>query len=244
MTKSFINIDPGEISKFESLAVHWWDRHGALKALHDINPLRFGYINRRVQLKDKRVLDVGCGGGILAEAMAAEGAHVTGIDMCSASLDVARAHMAQSGHTISYRQITVEKLAEMESQSYDAVICLELLEHVPLPDRIVKACRELVHPGGHVIFATLNRNPKSFLFAIIGAEYLLGLVAKGTHSYRKFVKPGELEKWGRSSGLEFKDLTGMHYNPFTKTYSLGGNAHVNYLMSFKRAGEDRLTERF
>jgi 2-polyprenyl-6-hydroxyphenyl methylase / 3-demethylubiquinone-9 3-methyltransferase len=235
MNKPLLNIDPGEIAKFGSLAAHWWDRHGALKALHDINPLRLGYINRRVPLKDKRVLDVGCGGGILAESMAARGARVTGIDMCGASLEVARAHMVQSGHhDILYRQITVEKLSEMESSSYDAVICLELLEHVPYPDRVVKTCRELVRPDGQVIFATLNRNPKSYLFAIIGAEYVLGLVAKGTHSYCKFVKPRELEKWGRTSGLKFRDLTGMHYNPFTKTYSLGGNAQVNYLMCFKR----------
>lgn len=234
MKKSYENIDPGEISKFESLADHWWDRHGALKALHDINPLRLGYINHHASLKNKRVLDVGCGGGIMAEAMAEKGAQVTGIDMCRVSLDVAREHMAQSGYRITYRQIPVEQLAETEPSSYDAVVCLELLEHVPSPDCIVQACRTLVRAGGHVFFATLNRNPKSFLFAIIGAEYLLGLVAKGTHSYRKFVKPSELKRWGESGGLVFKDLTGMHYNPFTKTYSLGGNAHVNYLMGFKR----------
>ena len=234
MKDTDVNIDPDEISKFESLADHWWDRRGALKALHDINPLRLGYIDRYVSLNNKRVLDVGCGGGILAEAMAEKGANVTGIDMCRASLDVAQEHMVKMGYSISYRQIPVELLSESEPMSYDAVVCLELLEHVPSPVRIVQACRSLVRPGGWVIFATLNRNLKSFLFAIIGAEYLLGLVAKGTHSYHRFVKPVELTAWGQSCGLDLVDVTGLHYNPFTRKYALGGNTHVNYLMAFQR----------
>ncbi len=228
------NVDPVELSKFSSLADHWWDRGGALKALHDINPLRLSYILAHAGVNGKRVLDVGCGGGILAEALAEKGAVVTGIDMSGAALAAAKQHSVQFGRRVEYRQLTAESLATQAPASFEVVVCMELLEHVPSPPRIVRACRELVRPGGHIFFATLNRNPKSFLFAIIGAEYLLRLVSKGTHSYTKFVTPRELKQWGRTSGLTFESATGMHYNPLMRRYSLGGNVHVNYLMCFKR----------
>jgi 2-polyprenyl-6-hydroxyphenyl methylase/3-demethylubiquinone-9 3-methyltransferase len=229
------NLDPEEIAKFASLAPIWWDRNGAFKALHDINGLRVGYINGRVPLAGRRVLDLGCGGGILAEAMAALGASVTGIDAAEAPLAVARLHRESSGVAVDYRLATAEQFAEEACGRFDVVACMELLEHVPDPASIVAASARLVKPGGDVFFATLNRNPKSFLFAIIGAEYLLRLVKKGTHSYRRFVKPSELKGWSQAGGLAFQDLSGLHYNPFTRTYTLGGNAHVNYLMHFRRA---------
>ena len=195
-----------------------------------------GYIDRRARLRGKRVLDVGCGGGILAEAMAAHGAEVTGIDAGEDALAVARLHLRQSGLAVDYRLQTAEGFAAEAAGGYDVVACMELLEHVPDPAAIVAACARLVAPGGDVVFATLNRNPKSFLFAIVGAEVLLRLVQRGTHSYRRFVKPAELRRWAEASGLEARDLTGLHYNPFTGRYSLGGNTHVNYLAHFRRKG--------
>jgi 2-polyprenyl-6-hydroxyphenyl methylase / 3-demethylubiquinone-9 3-methyltransferase len=228
------NVDSKELSKFATLAPIWWDRNGAFKALHDINGLRVGYINGRRPLAGRKVLDLGCGGGILSEAMAALGAEVTGIDAGEEPLAVARLHLRESGLRVDYRQALAEEIAEEAADSFDVVTCMELLEHVPDPGSIVAACARLVKPGGEVFFATLNRNLKSFLFAIIGAEIILRLVQRGTHSYRRFVKPEELRYWAERSGLVFQDLTGLHYNPFTRRYSLGGNTHVNYLMHWKR----------
>ncbi len=228
------NIDETEIAKFEAMAPIWWDKQGDFKALHDINVLRLNYINERAALAGKAVLDAGCGGGILSEAMAALGAEVTGIDMGEAALGVARVHSHTSGLNVNYQQATTEQFAQIHPDQFDVVTCLELLEHVPNPAAVVAACKTLVKPGGDVFFATLNRNPKSFLFAIVAAEYILGLVRKGTHRYRKFIKPAELKNWAVGCGLSFQDLTGLHYNPISRKYSIGGNTHVNYLAHFKR----------
>jgi 2-polyprenyl-6-hydroxyphenyl methylase/3-demethylubiquinone-9 3-methyltransferase len=228
------NIDKSEIARFEAMAPIWWDKQGDFKALHDINALRLNYINTRVALAGKAVLDAGCGGGILSEAMAALGAEVTGIDMGEAALGAARVHLRKSGLDVDYQQATAEQFAETHPDRFDVVTCLELLEHVPDPASVVAACKTLARPGGDVFFATLNRNPKSFLFAVIGAEYILGLVRRGTHNYRKFIKPAELKDWAAHAGLSFMDLTGLHYNPFLRKYSLGGNTHVNYLAHFRR----------
>ena len=234
--KPTVNIDEAEIAKFEAMAPIWWDKDGVQKALHDINVLRVDYIHKHSGLAGKRVLDVACGGGILSESMAALGAEVTGIDAGMAPLTVAKRHLKESGLQIDYQMATAEEYAAVHSDSFDLVTCLELLEHVPQPLSVVAACKAMVKPGGDVIFATLNRNPKSFLFAIIGAEYILKLVRKGTHTYRKFVKPAELEDWGKASGLRLRDVTGLHYNPFTRKYSMGGNTHVNYMMHFQKSG--------
>ncbi len=233
-TKSSSNIDTAEIAKFEALATIWWDRQGKLKALHDINPLRLGYIRKRVALKGLRVLDVGCGGGILAEAMAACEAKVVGIDASDASIKAAHHHLLTSHLQIDYRCMTTDMLAQSDTEPFDVVTCMELLEHVPDPEAVVAACRLLTKPGGHVFFATINRNLKSFLFAILGAEYLLRLVAYGTHQYRRFIKPRDLRHWAKHNGLRTQDTTGLHYNPFVRRYSLGGNTHVNYLMHCRR----------
>ena len=231
------NIDADEVAKFEAMAPIWWDKNGVQKALHDINVLRIDYINRHAPLSGKRVLDVACGGGILSEAMAALGADVSGIDAGLAPLAVAKHHLKESGLRIDYQLATAEAYAADHADRFDVVTCLELLEHVPQPSSVVRACQAMVKPGGDVIFATLNRNPKSYLFAIVGAEYLLKLVRRGTHTYRKFVKPAELESWGAACGLRLRNLTGLHYNPFTKKYSMGGNTHVNYMMHFRRSHE-------
>ncbi len=228
------NIDAAEIARFEAMAPIWWDRQGDYKALHDINGLRLDYINQRAPLAGKSVLDIGCGGGILSEAMAFLGAAVTGIDMGEAALGVARLHLRNSGLDVDYQQATAEQFAEIHPAKFDVVTCLELLEHVPDPASVIKACKTLVRPGGDVFFATLNRNLKSFLFAIIGAEYILGLVRKGTHTYRKFIRPTELKDWAEAAGLSFRDLRGLHYNPILRRYTLGGNTHVNYLAHFRR----------
>ena len=232
--KAKSNIDSAEIAKFEAMAPIWWDKKGAFKALHDINVLRVEYIDTHASLSGKRVLDVGCGGGILSEAMVRLGAEVTGIDMGEAPLAVADSHLKESGLTADYQHATAEEFSQIHPDSFEVVTCLELLEHVPDPFSVVLACKKLVKPGGHVFFATLNRNPKSFLFAIIAAEYILGLVRKGTHTYRKFIKPSELEQWATSAGLTVQDLTGLHYNPFLRKYSLGGNTHVNYMMHLRK----------
>jgi 2-polyprenyl-6-hydroxyphenyl methylase/3-demethylubiquinone-9 3-methyltransferase len=224
------NVDPAEINKFEALASRWWDAESEFKPLHEINPLRLEYIDRRAQLKDKKVVDVGCGGGILAESMASHGAIVTGIDMGEAPLAVARLHQHESGVEVDYHRSTAESFAAEYPGQFDVVTCMEMLEHVPEPASVINACASLVKPGGHVFFSTLNRNPKSFLFAIVGAEYLLRLLPKGTHEYQKFIKPSELSGWSRQASLTVSEITGMSYNPFTKTYSLGYDVDVNYLV--------------
>ena len=226
------NVDPSEIAKFEALASRWWDPESEFKPLHDINPLRCNYIDEIAHLAGKKVLDVGCGGGILSEAMAQRGAQVSGIDMGEAPLNVAKLHALESGLEINYRQMPVEQLAEQEPVSYDVVTCLEMLEHVPDPASVIRACMQLVKPGGKVFFSTLNRNPKSYAFAIVGAEYLLRLLPAGTHDYAKFIKPSELSQWCREAGLRVTDMTGMVYNPLTRIYKLKDNdVSVNYLMA-------------
>jgi len=228
------NVDPAEVAKFDSLASRWWDPDGEFGSLHDINPLRLDWIRQHVQLSEKKIVDIGCGGGILAESMAMVGATVTGIDMAEGPLAVARLHQHESGAEVDYRQATAEELASEAAGSFEIVTCLEMLEHVPDPSAVIKSCAELVRPGGHVFFSTINRNPKSFAFAIVGAEYVLKLLPAGTHEYEKFIRPSELEAWARPAGLSLKDSIGMHYNPITKEYSLGENLDVNYLMYFQR----------
>lgn len=227
-----LNVDPAEIAKFEELASRWWDMHGEFKPLHEINPLRLHYIDERVQLNGKRVLDVGCGGGILSESMAKMGADVTAIDMGKAPLSVAKLHAMESEVELHYQQITVEELAEQQPASFDAVTCMEMLEHVPDPSSIIKACQKLVKPGGNVFFSTINRNPKSYMFAIVGAEYILKMLPRGTHDYSKFIKPSELDGWARAAELHLKSIIGMTYNPLTKKYKLGPDVDVNYMMHY------------
>ncbi len=226
------NVDASEIGKFDALAERWWDPDGEFGPLHAINPLRLDYVNERAPLQDRRVVDVGCGGGLLAEAMALRGAHVTGIDMGEAALGVARRHAEKSGVEVDYRATTAEALADEAAGEFDIVTCLEMLEHVPDPSRVVAACRRLLKPGGQAFFSTINRNPKSWLFAIVGAEYVLGLLPRGTHDYGRFIRPSELEAWAREAALTLRDITGMQYNPLTRVYSLGDDVDVNYLMHF------------
>lgn len=230
MTRPNPNVDQREIAKFDELASRWWDPDGEFRPLHDINPLRLNYIDERARLKGKRVLDVGCGGGILAEGMAQRGARVTGIDLAEAPLTIARRHLVESGLEVDYRATSVEEMAEAEPASFDVVTCLELLEHVPDPASVIEACSRLVKPDGHVFFATINRNPKSYIFAIIGAEYMLQLLPKGTHDYRKFIRPSELASWARRAGLAMEDMIGLHYNPLTRHYWLAPGVDVNYMM--------------
>ena len=231
------NIDADEIAKFSELASRWWDPESEFKPLHEINPLRLGFIERYTPLKSKKVLDVGCGGGILVEAMAGNGAVVTGIDMGEAGLNVARLHALESGANVTYEHITTEDYAAQHPEQFDIVTCLEMLEHVPDPVSVVEACSRLAKPGGAVYFSTLNRNPKSFALAIVGAEYILNLLPRGTHQYAKFIKPSELNRWCEQAGLKIETLTGMHYNPFFKSYRLGPGLDVNYLgYSTKPAG--------
>ncbi|MCL5041118.1 MAG: bifunctional 2-polyprenyl-6-hydroxyphenol methylase/3-demethylubiquinol 3-O-methyltransferase UbiG [Gammaproteobacteria bacterium] len=230
-----LNVDRAEIAKFEALASRWWDRNSEFRPLHEINPLRCNWIDERVGLAGKRVLDVGCGGGILAEAMAQRGASVTGIDMGEAPLAVARLHQLESGVEVDYQQITAEELAEEQPESFDVVTCLEMLEHVPDPSSVIAACARLVKPGGQVFFSTINRNPKSFVFAIVGAEYILRLLPRGTHEFAKFIRPAELGNWAREARLDLQDITGLTYNPLTKVYKLEANVDVNYMMHFQRS---------
>lgn len=237
MTGTNQNVDPAELAKFDSLASRWWDTDGDFKSLHDINPLRLGWIRKHVTLDGCRALDIGCGGGILAESMAAARATVTGIDMAEGPLSVARLHQLESGAEVDYRKMTAEQLAAAEAGEYDVVTCLEMLEHVPQPSQVIRSCAQLVKPGGHVFFSTINRNPKSFLFAIVGAEYVLKLLPSGTHEYAKFIRPSELEAWARHAGLRLVESIGMHYSPLTKAYSLGENLDVNYLMYFQRPAD-------
>lgn len=229
-TVSPMNVDPAELQKFATLAHRWWDPASEFKPLHDINPLRLDYIDRITGLQSKRVLDVGCGGGILSEAMAARGAQVTGIDLGEKALKVAQLHKLESGAAVDYRLVAVETLAAEQPESFDVVTCMEMLEHVPDPAAIVRACAGLVKPGGKVFFSTLNRNPKSYLFAVLGAEYVLKMLPKGTHEYEKFIKPSELSAWCRDAGLDVAGMTGMSYNPLTKRYWLGADVSVNYIL--------------
>ena len=229
------NVDAAEIAKFEALASRWWDRNSEFKPLHDINPLRANYIDQRSPVAQRKLLDVGCGGGILAESLAQRGADVTGIDMGEAPLSVARLHALETGVNVDYRKIAAETLATEAAGQFDIVTCLEMLEHVPDPGSIVNACAQLEKPGGDVDFSTINRNPKAYAFAIRGAEYLLKLLPKGTHEYSKFIRPSELAKWLRQSGLELQDITGMTYNPLTKNYKLDPqDVSVNYLLHAKK----------
>ena len=228
---AMVNIDPVELQKFSDLAHRWWDPHSEFKPLHDINPLRLGYIDRRAGLKGKRVLDVGCGGGILSEAMSASGATVTGIDAGDKPLKVAQLHLLESGLEVEYRKMTVEELADEQTQSFDIVTCMEMLEHVPDPASAVQACARLVKPGGRCFFSTINRNPKSYLFAILGAEYLLNLLPRGTHEYAKFITPAELAGFCRRAELQVEHLTGMSYNPLTRNCTLVGDTSVNYILT-------------
>ena len=225
-----INVDPAEIAKFSELAHRWWDPGSEFKPLHDINPLRLDYIDGRIGLRGKTVLDVGCGGGILAESMAQRGAQVTGIDLADAPLKVAQLHLLESGSQVEYRNVAAEDLARELPHHFDVVTCMELLEHVPDPASTVRACAALARPGGHVIFSTINRNPKSYLLAVIGAEYVLRLLPRGTHNYAKFIKPSELGAFARHAGLEVSAVTGMTYNPLTRVYALGPDTDVNYIM--------------
>jgi 2-polyprenyl-6-hydroxyphenyl methylase/3-demethylubiquinone-9 3-methyltransferase len=230
-----MNIDPNEVAKFDELASRWWDKNGELKTLHEVNPLRLGYINENAPLQGKQVLDIGCGGGILTESMAKLGANVTGIDMSAAALTAAKLHLHESGLAINYLQRTAEAMATEHPGHFDIITCLEMLEHVPDPAAVITACAHLVKPGGDVFFSTLNRNLKSYLFAIIGAEYLLNLIPKNTHDFAKFIRPSELATWSRHAGLELIDMIGIHYNPLTKKYSLEKDISVNYLVHLQRA---------
>lgn len=228
MTK---NIDPSEIDKFDAVAENWWDTTGDFKPLHDINPFRLNYIDQRVGgLAGKRVLDVGCGGGILSESMAKKGATVTGIDLSTVALKTAQSHAQSEGVDMDYIETTVEDFAQKHPHSFDVVTCMEMVEHVPDPASVVASCAKLVKSGGHVMLSTINRNPKAFLFAIVGAEYILNLVPKGTHDIKKFIRPSELTEMTRQSGLHMHHITGLHYNPITKRYWLADNVDVNYMM--------------
>lgn len=230
------NTDPREIAKFDQLAAGWWDPQGEFKTLHDINPLRLDYIDERAGLVGKRVVDVGCGGGILAESMARRGASVTGVDMAEAALEAARQHGRDNDVPVDYRCQTAEDLAQAEPAGFDVVTCMELLEHVPDPASLIQACGRLVKPGGQVFFSTLNRNPKAYLFVVLGAEYLLRMMPKGTHDYSKFIRPSELQDWAREADLDLLELTGLHYNPLTGNYWLGPGIEVNYLAYCRPAG--------
>jgi len=225
------NVDPAEIAKFEKLASRWWDPSSEFKPLHDINPLRANWIDQFSQVNGKQLLDVGCGGGLLCEAMAFRGANVTGIDMGEAPLSVAKIHRLESALDIDYQQSTAEALAESHAGQFDVVTCLEMLEHVPDPAAVIQACAELAKPGADLYFSTINRNPKAFMFAIVGAEYVLNMLPKGTHEYAKFIKPSELARWVRAAGLNITHMTGMTYNPITRHYALAErDVSVNYMM--------------
>jgi len=229
-----VNADPAELDKFSKLAHRWWDPAGEFRPLHEINPLRLDWIAQHAPLDGAAVLDVGCGGGILAEAMARRGAKVTGIDLSEKALKVAQLHLLESRLEVQYQSVSAEDYAAAHADRFDVVACMELLEHVPEPGAMVAACARLVRPGGQVFFSTINRNPKSYLFAVIGAEYVLGLLPKGTHDYMRFIKPSELSRWSREAGLRIDELIGMSYNPITRRYWLGRDCDVNYLLRTTR----------
>ena len=231
---TMLNADPAELEKFGDLAHHWWDPNSEFKPLHDINPLRLDWIDQAIGIAGKRILDVGCGGGLLSEGMAVRGADVTGIDLSEKPLGVAKLHLLESGQKVDYRKISVEQLAEEMPGAFDGVTCLEMLEHVPNPSSVVAACARLVKPGGQVFMSTLNRNPKSYLFAVIGAEYVMKMLPRGTHDFAKFIKPSELARWAKLAGLEPDEVVGMSYNPLSKVYSLGSDTSINYLMRATR----------
>ena len=228
------NVDQAELAKFGALAARWWDPHSEFKPLHDINPLRLNLIDKHVGLSGKRVIDIGCGGGILAESMAARGAEVTGIDLSEKPLSVAKLHLLESGQQVDYRLVAAEEIALQQPAHFDCVTCMEMLEHVPDPPSTVRAAAALAKPGGWVFFSTLNRNPKSFLFAIIGAEYVLNLLPKGTHEYRRFITPAELATMTRDAGLNVTGFTGMTYNPFSRVYALNDDVSVNYIVACRK----------
>ena len=229
-----VNADPQELAKFGDLAHRWWDPTSEFKPLHDINPLRLAWIDRHAGLKDKRVVDIGCGGGLLSEGMAGLGARVTGIDLSEKALGVARLHLLETGRQVDYRHVSAEALAAEMPAAFDAVTCLEMLEHVPDPASTVKACADLVRPGGQVFLSTINRNPKAYLLAVVGAEYVLNMLPRGTHDYAKFIRPAELSRHCRNAGLRVDEIVGMTYNPLLKTYSLGRDTDVNYLVRATR----------
>lgn len=234
MNSTTVNVDPSEIQKFEELASRWWDPQSEFRPLHAINPLRTEYINLHSPVKNLKVLDVGCGGGLISEAMAAFGAQVTGIDMGEAPLSVAKLHLLESGQTVEYIKITAEQLAEQRPGHYDIVTCLEMLEHVPDPASVIRACSEMVKPGGDVYFSTINRSPKAWLLAIVGAEYILNLLPRGTHEYDKLIKPSELDGYARAANLEMQSIIGLHYNPITQHYKLAPGVDVNYMIHSKK----------
>ena len=226
---TILNADPAELEKFGDLAHHWWDPNSEFKPLHDINPLRLDWIDQAIGLAGKRILDVGCGGGLLSEGMAVRGANVTGIDLSEKPLGVAKLHLLESGQKVDYRKISVEHLAVEMPGAFDAVTCLEMLEHVPNPSSVIAACARLVKPGGQVFLSTLNRNPKSYLFAVIGAEYVMNMLPRGTHDYAKFIKPSELAAWLRAAGLQAEDVSGLAYDPIRRKAWVGGPTAINYL---------------
>jgi 2-polyprenyl-6-hydroxyphenyl methylase/3-demethylubiquinone-9 3-methyltransferase len=234
MNETSQNVDQDEVAKFDALATRWWDADGEFRPLHEINPLRLDWIRQHANLTGSKVLDIGCGGGILSESMASAGASVTGIDMAESPLAVARLHQIESGVEVDYQQSTAEAFAANHAGEFDVVTCLEMLEHVPSPDQIVASVAALLKPGGHAFFSTINRNPKSFMLAIVGAEYILKLLPAGTHDYQKFIRPSELDEWSRAANLALEDSIGMHYNPITREYSLGPGLDVNYLMHYRR----------
>ena len=234
MESKTLNADAAEVQKFSDLAHHWWDPESEFRPLHEINPLRLDWIAEKCTIAGQRVIDVGCGGGILAESLAARGALVTGIDLSDKALSVARLHLFESGQSVAYRQISAEEMAEEAASQFDLVTCMEMLEHVPDPASTIAACARLTKPGGHVFFSTLNRNPKAYLYLVVGAEYLLKMLPRGTHEYARFIKPSELARFAREAGLDCKALSGLHYNPLTRKYTLGSNTDVNYLVHCRK----------